>query len=118
MEDERIEYFGASGVINLDWLEGEDLHEQRKRHGYLETHSNFLEPLFYVKSVPYIEIKQFYNKEKDTYISELWDINCSSFTFATKGEFDTFCLIERFVSLAKNMVDTEKNLYFLVKESK
>jgi hypothetical protein len=118
MENEKIEYFGASGILILDWVKDEELCEQRKRHGYKQTHCHFLESYFYLAINPYIEIKQFYNEEKNTYITELWDINCSMFTFATQGDFATFCLIERYVSLAKNMVDIEKNLYSLNIESK
>jgi hypothetical protein len=117
MEIEKIQFFDSDEFIEFEYKDVECYVEYLQRYGYVQTNYNLISSYFYLREDEFVEINQFYNEEKNIYITDLWRNDISIVKFATKTDYQTFCVLERFVAMAKNMIDIENNLYDLYKKS-
>ena len=108
--DQEVIYFydKTNLTITLDWKKGEDLFENRERHGYKKNQIG--NPSFCNDSLPVFEIFHFYHPEKNVSICELLDCNGKLFKFACDNQITTFKLIKEFISFAKDLCIIEYNL--------
>jgi hypothetical protein len=109
--EEIMQYFDPYREnLVLDWNDGEDLYDQRKRHGFKRKE---LTPRCFNTNKDNYEITVYLREEDKISVCELWNQDCCMFCFYTNTEEQTFKLIREYMKFLRDMTVIEKNLHYL-----
>jgi hypothetical protein len=106
----KVKCFNKSGYYLMNALKHHDYFEEFIHNGFKDRIKVCNDYFFNSVGQQLFEINIFINPEKQDCICSFWDYNRGLFDFHCDDEWERFVCIERFISMAKNMVEIEYKL--------